>query len=219
MIERVYRRVEQAEGLARVVVLTDDERIAEAVTGFGGNVEMTPAACASGTDRIAAAAANWSAAAVVNVQGDEPLIDPQEIGRVARHLTDHPDDPVVTVAAPGSERDATDPDVVKVVLDARGYALYFSRAPIPHRRNPATDRATLCHLGIYGYQRPALLEIAAAQPTPLERTESLEQLRMLENGIPIRVLTTARAWWGVDTIEDLERADEVLRREAATEAC
>jgi len=229
MIERVYRQVEQAEGLARIVVLTDDERIVEAVSRFGGDVQLTPDDCASGTDRIAWAAATWQssrkdskdaprngaleAAAVVNIQGDEPLIDPMEISRVARHLADHPEDPVVTVAAPGTDADAADPEVVKVVLDSHGHALYFSRAPIPFSRQPEATGLTLCHLGIYGYQRSALLKIAAAEPTPLEQCESLEQLRMLENGIPIRVLESPRGWWGVDTIEDLERVEEILRRE------
>ncbi len=209
MIERVYRRVEAAEGLSRVVVLTDDERIRRAVEAFGGEVEMTPADCVSGTDRVAWAARDWDVAAVVNVQGDEPLIDPREIGRVAGHLAAHPEDPVVTLAAPGSVEDAADPDVVKVVSDARGYALYFSRAAIPYPRR-AEGHVTWCHLGIYGYQLPALLEIAAAEPTPLERAESLEQLRMLENGIPIRVLATDRAWWGVDTMDDLRRVEALL---------
>ena len=209
MIERVYRQVERAPGLDRVVVLTDDERIFGAVKAFGGEVEMTPPDCASGTDRIAAAARRWEVDGVVNVQGDEPLIAPREVGRVARHLAERPEDPVVTMAAPGTPEDAADPDVVKVVRDARGYALYFSRAPIPHPRRPDTHR-TWCHLGIYGYQIATLLEIAATERTPLERAESLEQLRMLENGVPIRVLETDRAWWGVDTMDDLRRVEALL---------
>ncbi len=215
MIERVYRQAAQVEDLARVVVLTDDERIVTAVESFGGEVELTPTDCASGTDRIAWAAERWQAneatrvQAVVNIQGDEPLIDPGEIGRIARHLAKNPKDPVVTLAAPGSEEDAENPDVVKVVLGAGGYALYFSRAAIPYPRDPKTHRIW-CHLGIYGYQIATLLEIAAAERTPLERTESLEQLRLLENGIPIRVLETARAWWGVDTMDDLRKAEALL---------
>ena len=209
MIERVYRQVERAPGLDRVVVLTDDERIFRTVEAFGGEVEMTPPDCASGTDRIAFAARGWKVDAVVNVQGDEPLIDPREVGRVARHLAEHPDDPVVTMAAPGTPEDAADPDVVKVTRDARGYALYFSRAPIPYPRDREAHR-TWCHLGIYGYQIATLLEIAATERTPLERAESLEQLRMLENGVPIRVLETDRAWWGVDTMDDLRRVEVLL---------
>ncbi len=211
MIEHVYRRAREARGLARVVVLTDDERIARAVAGFGGECQMTPAECASGTDRVAWAAREWDAAAVVNIQGDEPLIDPRAITRLARHLTDHPDDPVVTLAAAAAPEDPANPDVVKVVVDREGRALYFSRAPIPYPRGEG-GRAPLRHVGIYGYQRAALLELAALEPSPLERAESLEQLRALEHGIPIRVLETDGFWWGVDTMEDLARTEEFLRR-------
>jgi 3-deoxy-manno-octulosonate cytidylyltransferase (CMP-KDO synthetase) len=210
MIEHVWRRASEADGLERVVVLTDDPRIAEAAAGFGAECEMTPADCASGTDRIAWAARSWQAAAVINIQGDEPLIEPQAIAALARHLSDSPDDPVATLAAPAEDGDLENPDVVKVVTDRRGYALYFSRASIPYPRG--TDGATARrHVGIYGYQREALLRLAALEPTPLERSESLEQLRALENGISIRVLEVERAWWGVDTIEDLQAADRFLR--------
>lgn len=211
MVEHVWRRASEAHGLARVVVLTDDERIARVVEGFGGEVEMTPADCASGTDRIAWAARSWQCAGVVNVQGDEPLIDPVGISRVAAHLAEHGEDPVVTLAADAEPGDLDTPSVVKVVLDRRGYALYFSRAPIPFPRLPG-GAAPLRHLGIYGYRRDALLALARLEPTPLERAESLEQLRALENGIPIRVLTGARPSWGVDTRED---AAAIERRLAA----
>ncbi len=206
MIEHVYRRAAQATGLTHVVVLTDDERIASAVRAFGGNVEMTPLDCQSGTDRIAHAAKHWKADAVVNIQGDEPLIDPEIISEVARHLTDQPDDPVVTVAADANADEASNPNVVKVVVDIQGFALYFSRAPIPFPRAGATEATPpLKHVGIYGYQLESLVRLAALDPTPLEKTESLEQLRALENGIPIRVLKTHReVWCGVDTPEDLE---------------
>ena len=209
MIEHVWRRASRAEELERVVVLTDDERIAEAAAGFGAEVEMTPADCASGTDRVAWAARGWQAAAVVNIQGDEPLIEPAAIGALARHLRDHPGDAVATLAAPAAAGDLENPDVVKVVVDADGYALYFSRAPIPFPRNPG-GAAAQRHVGIYGYQREALLRLAGMPPTPLERSESLEQLRALENGVPIRVLPIERAWWGVDTIEDLQTVDRFL---------
>lgn len=210
MIEHVYRRVSAAPGLARVVVLTDDERVARAVEAFGGAWEMTPADCASGTDRIAGAARGWEGvAAVVNVQGDEPLIDPAAVGRLAEHLAACPEDPVVTLAAPAAAADAGNPNVVKVVLDRRGYALYFSRSAIPYPRQPG-HAPPWKHLGIYGYQREALLKLAALAPTPLERTESLEQLRALENGIPIRALTVESAAPGVDTAEDLARVNALL---------
>jgi 3-deoxy-manno-octulosonate cytidylyltransferase (CMP-KDO synthetase) len=211
MIQRVYRRVEATEGFSRIVVLTDDERIARLVETFGGEVEMTPPTCASGTDRIAHAARNWEDAAIVNVQGDEPLIEPEALEQLTRHLVRVPEDPVVTLAAAAAAADLDNPDVVKVVTDRRGYALYFSRAPIPFPRHPESSRP-LRHIGVYGYQRRALLEIAAREPTPLERTESLEQLRMLESGVPIRVLETAHAWPGVDTMEDLQQLEELISR-------
>jgi 3-deoxy-manno-octulosonate cytidylyltransferase (CMP-KDO synthetase) len=212
MIEHVYTRVARARGLDRVVVLTDDERIARAVEEFGGECEMTPTDCASGTDRIAWAARRWNAAAtaaIINIQGDEPLIDPEEISAVAAHLAAHPQDPVVTLATPAAPEDMGNPNAVKVVLGRDGAALYFSRAPIPYSRQEG-GAAPLKHLGIYGYQRDALLRLAALAPTPLERSESLEQLRALENGIRIRVLIVGRASIGVDTAEDLERVERIL---------
>jgi len=245
MIEHVYRRVASARGLARIVVLTDDERIAQAVTAFGGEVELTPE-CASGTDRIAHAARRWpGAAAVVNVQGDEPLIDPEAVSAIAAHLAAHPEDPMVTLAAPftasgpgsaptggdggaGGEGAAAslaaelaNPNVVKVVVAQDGRALYFSRSAIPYVRQAAAGgggaagatqagAAPLRHLGIYGYQRAALLALADLPPSPLERSEALEQLRALEHGMSIRVLLTAPGLPGVDTREDLERAERLL---------
>lgn len=210
MIEHVYTRVARARGLDRVVVLTDDERIARAVEAFGGEWEMTPADCASGTDRIAWAARRWGARAVINVQGDEPLIDPEGVSRVAEHLAARPDDPVVTLATPATPEEMENPNAVKVVLTRDGSALYFSRAPIPYPRQ-AGGFAPLKHLGLYGYQREALLRLAALAPTPLERSESLEQLRALENGIPIRVLVVDRGSFGVDTAADLERVESILQ--------
>jgi len=213
MIEHVYARASQARGLDRVVVLTDDERIARAVEAFGGAWEMTPADCASGTDRIAAAMRAGGrladAAAVVNIQGDEPLIDPEAVSRIALHLRDHPDDPVVTLAAPALAEEIGNPNAVKVVTSLAGYALYFSRSGIPYPRQDG-GFSPLKHLGIYGYQRAALLRLATLPPTPLERSESLEQLRALENGIAIRVLLAERGSPGVDTPDDLERVERLL---------
>jgi len=209
MLEHVYDRARQAEGLSRVIVLTDDERVAAAVEDFGGEVEMTPAECRSGSDRIAHAARAWDAAAVVNIQGDEPLIDPAAISLLARHLASEPGDPMATLAAPVEGADFTNPNVVKVVTDGQGYALYFSRAPIPHGRDGGGSSA-LRHIGIYGYQREALLRLADLPPTPLERAESLEQLRALENGIAIRVLQVESGWPGVDTMEDLETVERLV---------
>lgn len=208
MIEHVYRRTAAAEGLDRVVVLTDDERIAAAVERFGGAWEMTPSECASGTDRIAWAARGWDAEAVVNVQGDW-LIDPELITRLALHLADEPGDPVVTLAVPASAGDLAEPSVVKVVCDRAGRALYFSRAAIPYARG-AGGAEPLKHWGIYGYRRDTLLELASLEPTPLERRESLEQLRALENGIPIRVLVVEGRAEGMDTPDDVARVERLL---------
>lgn len=210
MVEHVWRRTVAARGLDRTVVLTDDERIARVVENFGGEVEMTPADCASGTDRIAFAARRWDCGAVVNVQGDEPVIDPDDISRVARHLAEHPEDPIVTLATAADPGDLATPSAVKTVLDRAGYALYFSRAGIPFPRQEG-GALPLRHLGIYGYRRETLLQLAALTPTPLERSESLEQLRALEHGIRIRVLTGARPSWGVDTEEDLAAMEARLR--------
>ena len=210
LIEHVYRQAKRASQLDRVVVLTDDQRILEAVDRFGGEAQMTPAECASGTDRVASVASEWDVAAVVNIQGDEPLIDPMAIDSLARHLRENPGDPVVTLAAPAEPGDRDDPNVVKVVTDVGGRALYFSRSPIPYYRGSATPGA-LRHIGVYGYQLQALMDLAALPPSSLERSESLEQLRALENGVSIKVLQVERAWQGVDTMEDLERVESILR--------
>lgn len=214
MIRHVVERVSRVRELERVVVLTDDERIAGAVRDFGGEAEMTPEECASGTDRIAWAAKDWDARAVINVQGDEPLIDPEAVARLARHLRDDPDEEMATLAAPLDPSRHADPNAVKVVRAKSGHALYFSRAPIPHRRDPASsdpDVVPLLHVGIYGYRRDVLLRLAGLEPTPLERCEALEQLRALENGIRIRVLLLEHALGGgVDTEDDLREAERIL---------
>jgi 3-deoxy-manno-octulosonate cytidylyltransferase (CMP-KDO synthetase) len=210
LIEHVYRRVSGVAALDSVVVLTDDDRIVEAVERFGGRCELTPAECRTGTDRVAWAARRWDASAIVNVQGDEPLVDPGELGSIVRHLIEHPEDPMVTLATDCPDDLVADPDAVKVVASRAGYALYFSRAPIPFVRH-AGHVGSLLHVGVYGYQRRALLELAALEPSPLESTESLEQLRALEHGYPIRVLPSSKPSIGVDTPADLERVERMLR--------
>ncbi len=210
MVQHVYERSAQAAGVSRVVVLTDDERIAAAVRGFGGDCEMTPESCTSGTDRIAWAARGWpDVAAVVNVQGDEPMVDPAAVSRLAQHLLEHPDEEMATLATLASPAELDDPHAVKVVLDRDGYSLYFSRAPIPFPRHPG-GAAPLRHLGLYGYRRDTLLRLAALPPSPLERSESLEQLRALENGIRLRVLLVESGAPGVDTEEDAARVERLL---------
>lgn len=218
MIEHVYRRAKKAPSLARVVVLTDDERIAEVVRGFGGEVMLTPEDCVSGTDRIAWAARSWDAPAIINIQGDEPLIDPAVIEKLAGHLAAHPEEAMATLAAPLCDGDLDNPNVVKVVLDRRGYGLYFSRAMVPYPRRPGVA-PNWQHLGIYGYRSDVLQRLAHLEPTPLETCESLEQLRAVENGIPIRVLTLENATHaGVDTAEDLARVEAILRAAEAGES-
>jgi 3-deoxy-manno-octulosonate cytidylyltransferase (CMP-KDO synthetase) len=195
-----------------VVVLTDDERIGAAVERFGGEWEMTPADCASGTDRIAwAARSRQDADAVVNVQGDW-LIEPALIGRLAEHLAAHPDDAIATLAVPATAHDLEEPAAVKVVCDLAGYALYFSRAAIPYPRQAGGARP-LKHWGIYGYRRDALLALAALPPSPLETSESLEQLRALENGLRIRVLTVTGRAIGMDTPEDVPRVAAMIEED------
>ena len=209
MIEWVWQRACRAPEVDRVVVLTDDERIRQTVHGFGGECELTPSECQSGTDRIAWAAREWACEVVINVQGDEPLIEPSEIGRLAHHLLDHPGDEIATLATPVAPLELDDPHRVKVVLDTAGRALYFSRAGIPYPRND-DGAPVLRHVGLYGYQRAALLRMASLDQTPLELREGLEQLRALENGMTIRVLESREAPIGVDTPEDLERIEALV---------
>lgn len=214
LIEHVWKRVSGAEGLDRVVVLTDDERVARTVRDFGGEVEMTPASCDSGTARVAWAAREWTCEVVVNVQGDEPLVDPGSISTLARHLLEHPGSGIATLASRGpAEAGRDDPNLVKVVRRRDGSALYFSRAPIPWPRDEG-EAPRLHHVGIYGYRHTTLLEIAALDPTPLEQTERLEQLRWLEHGHRIDVLLSDEASHaGIDTEEDLRRLEIELQGE------
>ncbi len=213
MIEHVYRRASEASGLDAVVVLTDHEDIRRTVEGFGGTCEMTPADCQSGTDRVAWAARKWRADAVINVQADEPLLDPSAITQLAEHLRAHAGEGMVTLAAEADERALGDPDQVKVVCGSDGHALYFSRAGIPCRRDVSDDPSAapvLLHVGVYGYRRDVLLRLAELEASPLERTEKLEQLRALENGIRIRVLPIDETPLGVDTEADLALAERRL---------
>jgi 3-deoxy-manno-octulosonate cytidylyltransferase (CMP-KDO synthetase) len=213
MIEHVYRRASSVPGVAAVIVATDDERVARAVTGFGGQVAMTRADHASGTDRIAEVAAGLACELIVNVQGDEPALAP---GAVAQAIAPLAADASIVMGTLGCRLDAAadlaNPNVVKVVVDQQGFALYFSRAAIPYVRHPgAGGAAAWRHVGLYVYRREFLLRLASLRPTPLERAESLEQLRALEYGYRIKVVETAFPSVSVDTPEDLER----VRRLAA----
>jgi len=202
MIMRVFEQVATCPGIERVTVATDDRRIFDAVVSFGGSAVMTDPDCHSGTDRVAQAVSDIEAEHVVNVQGDQVIIDPDALTRLVRAL--EAGAAMVTIAAPLPPDEAQDPNVVKVVCALNGDALYFSRSPIPFERNPGQTRL-LKHVGIYGFTRPTLLRFTSLAPTPLERAESLEQLRALENGIPIRVITADGEFFEINTPGDLER--------------
>jgi 3-deoxy-manno-octulosonate cytidylyltransferase (CMP-KDO synthetase) len=223
MIQWVCERTAKAAHIHRVIVATDDERIAAAVRGFGGEVEMTRADHPTGTDRLAEVAARIETDLVVNVQGDEPLIDPKMIEQAVAPLRKNRGIPMGTLKCPlTSLEEFRNPNVVKVVTDRQGFALYFSRAPIPHPRDLGaalpTDLTGLnCfkHVGLYVYRKDFLLTYPKLALTPLETLEKLEQLRALEHGFRIRVVETALPSQGVDTPEDLERVLELLRRGGA----
>ncbi len=206
MIEHVYRRASDARTIAAVIVATDDARIADAVRAFGGDVRMTSASHQSGTDRLAEIARTLTNELVVNVQGDEPLIEPAMIDEAVAPFAAEP-----MLAMSTLRRRLADPadlenrNVTKVVVDRESYALYFSRAPIPYARpgNPAAP--AWVHVGLYVYRRDCLLTLAGLPPTALEQSEGLEQLRALEHGIRIKALETRYESIGVDTPDDLER--------------
>ena len=213
MVERVYRRAAAARRVSDVLVATDDGRIAAAVSGFGGRSVMTRPDHASGTDRIAEVARGLACDLVVNVQGDEPALDPAAIDEAVAPLAA---DPGVVMGTLGARLDPAvdpqNPNTVKVLVDRQGFALYFSRAPVPYRREPdAPFASVLRHVGLYVYRRDFLLTLASLPRTPLERQESLEQLRALEHGYRIKVEETRYTSVSVDTPEDLER----VRRLAA----
>ncbi len=214
MIQWVYERARQAQCLQRLLVATDDERIAAAVQRFGGEVVMTSPHHPSGTDRLAEAVRDLPCDVVVNVQGDEPLIDPRAIEQAVQPLLDDATIVMSTLATPITSEDVwRDPNVVKVVTDADGFALYFSRSSIPYHRDGTPPLNALHHVGLYVYRKEFLLRFAALSPTPLERLERLEQLRVLENGGKIKVVVTDYTAIGVDTVEDLEKVKaQVLAR-------
>jgi 3-deoxy-manno-octulosonate cytidylyltransferase (CMP-KDO synthetase) len=215
MVEHVYRRAAAARLVHAVIVATDDERIAGVVRAFGGAAVMTRADHVSGTDRIAEVVTAHPCRAVVNVQGDEPLIEPHTIDAAIKPLLEDSTVGMSTISRPFADADEfRNPNVVKVITDHRGHALYFSRSPIPcPRSGPALPEAARAHVGLYVYRRDTLLKLAALPAAPLEIIESLEQLRALAHGIRIRVVETAHAAAGVDTPEDLERVRRAFARE------
>jgi len=211
MIEHVYRRAAAAESIDAVIVATDDARIAAAVENFGGSALLTSPSHPSATDRIAELTRALSSKLIVNVQGDEPLLDPAVIDATVRTMLDTPSLEMATPARPIRPDEFTSPHVVKVVTDRQGFALYFSRTPIPYGRNESSLDLARAHIGLYVYRRDTLLKLAALPPAPLERAERLEQLRALEHGIRIKVVDTTYESLGVDTAEDLERVRNLYR--------
>ncbi len=224
MIAHVYERVVRAQLVDRAIVATDDERIAETVTAFGGEVAMTRSDHPTGTDRLAEVAARLDSELIVNVQGDEPLIAPQMIDEAVAPLLDNPAVAMGTLAGRlETLDDYLSPNVVKVVKDASGRALYFSRSPIPAVREMSTEELAGAlpqlpvwrHIGLYVYRRELLLEYPRWPQTPLEKLECLEQLRALERGVHLHVAQTRWACHGVDTPADLARVEALLFRERA----
>jgi 3-deoxy-manno-octulosonate cytidylyltransferase (CMP-KDO synthetase) len=213
LVQHVWERCRQVSLASAVVIATDDDRIAEAARGFGAEVAMTRSDHPSGTDRLAEVAAQRPEAThFLNVQGDEPLINPNLLDTMIATLRDTPGLPMITAASPLAEGPEIDnPNIVKVVLTTNGDALYFSRSRIPFPRNPP---ALPCHrhLGVYGYSRDFLVRFVAWPPSPLEITESLEQLRALENGARLRVILTTDESPGVDTPEQAHAVELLLAR-------
>src|SRR5213082_958116 len=216
LIQRVVERCKLAQSLSEVIVATDDARIREVAEKFC-RVEMTRADHPSGSDRIAEVAARCDCDAVVNIQGDEPLIDPKVIDAVAAALADNEMSTAATLIRVPAEHD--NPNVVKVVVNSAGRALYFSRRTIPYLRDAASGSAAeqlaafafLKHLGIYGYRRETLLRLVKFPVSPLEQAERLEQLRALENGVELAVVRVDYESVGEDSPEDVERVERILR--------
>ena len=211
MVVRVYERASQAGLVDETLVATDDERIKDAVETAGGRAMLTRADHATGTDRLAEVAEAYPQVdLIVNVQGDEPLIEPGLIDQLAGLFADEPDVQMATVKTEMKDEDEQrNPNNVKVVCDKAGYALYFSRSLMPYPRKGGCP--VYKHIGLYAYRREFLLKYAKMEPTPLEKAESLEQLRALENGFRIKVVETKASFVGVDTPEDLERVNEIYR--------
>lgn len=215
MICRVYERAVQAEKIEKALVATDDQRIYDAVKNRGGDAMMTSRDHPTGTDRLAEVAAAYEDMdVIINVQGDEPLIEPALIDELAGLFEDAPELMMATVMTElKDEEEARNPNNVKVITDKKGYALYFSRSLIPYPRNSG-KAPVFKHIGIYAYRREFLLRYAKLSPTPLEQAESLEQLRVLENGYRIKVLKTDCRFVGVDTEEDLALVNQIYSEEA-----
>ena len=218
LIQRVWDVVAHVRGLDEIIVATDDERIAKVVQDFGGRAVMTSHDCQSGSDRVREVAQTVEADVYVNVQGDEPLLEPAAIEKLLGVFAQDANVQVATLCSPISREEAQSPNQVKVVRDHAGNALYFSRAPLPFVRETNETADLLGHIGIYAYRREALCAFTSLPESPLEQAEKLEQLRFLQAGISIRVIEVPRMGVGVDTNEDLERVRTVVREKRKAEA-
>lgn len=217
MIEHVYRRACEARSLSRVIVATDDLRVFEAVRAFGGEVMMTSPHHRTGSERVAEVAAQLTDDLIVNVQGDEPVLAPSMIDDAVAACSADPSLVMSTVRHRITDpAEIASPTVVKVVTDLAGRALYFTRAAVPFLRDPGTPTIWYKHVGLYVYRREFLLAFAALAPTPLELSESLEQLRALEHGHAIMTVESRHDALGVDTPDDLERVRRLLATPATT---
>ncbi len=208
MLQVVYEQALRCKSISSVLIATDDERILKAAQSFGAHAVMTSPECASGTDRVAQSVHEVEADAIINIQGDQVLFNTSALTDMVNELKQGCS--MVTVAIRASEEDAVDPNTVKVVLDRRGYALYFSSAAIPYRRKLG-HAVMLKHVGIYGFSRETLDRFCGLPQSPLELSESLEQLRALENGIPIKVVIAEGAFHEVNTPQDRVRIIELCR--------
>jgi 3-deoxy-manno-octulosonate cytidylyltransferase (CMP-KDO synthetase) len=215
MIQRVYDRAKSAKKVDQVIVATDDDRIVQAVISFGGEARMTRPDHRTGTERVAEVAAHVDGDVFVNVQGDEPLLDPAAVDTAVEALLENAETAVATVATPiKTPSDIMDPNVVKVVLDFDENALYFSRAPIPWVRdtNNGMEVRHMKHLGLYVFRRDALLEYPTLPQGVLEKIEQLEQLRWMENGTKIRVAEVEHDAVSVDVPDDVARVEKLLQK-------
>lgn len=216
LIQHVYENASRSRTLTDLIVATDDERIFAVVSKFGGKAVLTPANLPSGTDRCAAVARNLAAQIIANIQGDEPFLDPQLIDEAVDLLSANPEFQVVTAARDNiRQEELHNPAVVKVLINNKGEAIYFSRQNIPYVRAAEflTKHPALVHLGLYIYRKAYLLKFVQMQPSKLEQLEQLEQLRMLENGDRLQVLVTDRYSFGIDTPEDVQHAEKMLAKQ------
>jgi 3-deoxy-manno-octulosonate cytidylyltransferase (CMP-KDO synthetase) len=212
LLQHVFERASQCKEIDDLVIATDDDRIAEMATSLGAKICFTRSDHPSGTDRIAEAASQLDEAThVLNIQGDEPLLDPRLVDTLAKTLREDRNLPMITAASPVADQILiNDPNVVKVILSSGGDALYFSRSPIPFRRDPVPELPTYRHLGIYGYRSDFLKRFVSLPPSPLEKAEGLEQLRALENGARIHVLITEHQAPGLDSPDQVPLIESLL---------